>query len=71
MIVLQTSCICIRYIVAVTSVELCQNGGYLINFHWFAVVWTLIYHDLRHNMVKMLWTHEASESTANFDHVMT
>ena len=34
-------------------------GGYLANFRWFAVVWTLIYHDLRHQMVKMLWTHEA------------
>jgi hypothetical protein len=31
----------------------------LTHFHWFAVVWTLIYHDLRHHMVKMLWTHEA------------
>jgi hypothetical protein len=45
----------------------------LANFHWFSVVWTLIYHDLRHHMVKMLWTHEAqpSESATNFDHVMT
>jgi hypothetical protein len=32
---------------------------YLANFHWFSVVWTLIYHDLRHHMVKMLWTYEA------------
>ena len=40
---------------------------------WFAVVLTLIYHDLRHHMVKMLWTHEApaSESATHFDHVMT
>ena len=46
---------------------------YLANFHWFSVVWTLIYHDLRHYVVKMLWTHEAqpSESATNFDHVMT
>jgi hypothetical protein len=34
----------------------------LTNFHWFSVVWTLIYHDLRHHMVKMLWTHEAQLS---------
>ena len=31
----------------------------LTNWQWFSVVWTLIYHDLRHRMVKMLWTHEA------------
>jgi hypothetical protein len=34
----------------------------LTNFHWFSVVWTLIYHDLRHHMVKMLWTYEAQTS---------
>jgi hypothetical protein len=31
----------------------------LTNFHWFSFVWTLIYHDLRHHIVNMLWTHEA------------
>jgi hypothetical protein len=33
------------------------------DFHWFSVV-TLIYHDLRHHMVKMLWTHEAQPKFA-------
>ena len=28
----------------------------LTNLQWFSVVWTLIYHDLRHHVVKMLWT---------------
>jgi hypothetical protein len=57
-----------------SPILLCLNdNNYLANFQWFAVVWTLIYHDLRHHMVNMLWTHEAqpSESATNFDHVMT
>ena len=43
------------------------------NLQWLAVVWTLIYHDLRHHMVKMVWTDEAqpSESATHFGHVMT
>ena len=38
---------------------------------WFAVVWTLIYHVLRHHMVKMLWIYEAqpSESATHFEDV--
>ena len=45
----------------------------LTNLQWLAVVWIPIYHDSRHRMVKMLWTHEAqpSESATHFDHVMT
>jgi NAD-dependent SIR2 family protein deacetylase len=38
----------------------------LTNLHWFSVVWTPIYHDLRHHMVKMLWTREAQP---NFFHM--
>ena len=35
------------------------------------MLWTLIYHDLRHHMAKILWTREAqpSESATHFDHV--
>ena len=39
----------------------------LTNVQWFAVVWTLIYHGLRHHMVKMLWT-QPSESATHLYH---
>jgi hypothetical protein len=35
----------------------------LANFHWFSVVWTLIYHDLSHHMVKMFFTTTTTENS--------
>ena len=31
-----------------------ESGVHLTNWQWFSVVWTLLYRDLRHHMVKML-----------------
>ena len=36
-----------------TFLYISKYCGKKTNFHWFAVVWTLIYHDLRHHMVKI------------------